>query len=267
MALADFAAYKAMAEHPAYTVPYNGPGALSTSSRPVDLWTSATPPGVAPTTPVVPTSATAGCIQTFGVGASGKELKLVGGVARLHTAGGAIMLADRLSHQAGLSGTVNSAQTTNLPTAALTRFTDGEGVMAMLTIYTTIGTTATTVTVSYTNQAGTAGRTSPPQNIGTAANGTQGRGIAIPLAAGDTGIRSVESVTLAATTGTVGNFGVTLYKPLAYINLPYGEGPGDFDLLNGLIGFESIPDNACLFPVLLPAGTTSPNCMFDFGLV
>jgi hypothetical protein len=139
--------------------------------------------------------------------------------ARTNSAGatGVYFIVDRLSHQGGLGAVTTSTQTTNLPTAALTRYTDGVGVMIGLTIYTTIGGTASTITASYTNQAGVSGRTTAVQAIGGTGNNTAPRMIFLPLAAGDTGVRSVESVTLAASTGTAGNFGVTLFKILGAV--------------------------------------------------
>ncbi|MDQ1446808.1 MAG: hypothetical protein QOI20_3272 [Acidimicrobiaceae bacterium] len=125
---------------------------------------------------------------------------------------GTLMLADRLAHISGLSGTVTTAQTVSTP--ALTRYTTGDRVIACVEIYTAVGATATTLTISYTNQAGTAGRTSQPIDFGATNNNAAGRMFFVSLQQGDTGVRSVQSVTLAGTTGTAGNFGVTLLRPL-----------------------------------------------------
>jgi hypothetical protein len=127
------------------------------------------------------------------------------------------VLYDRLCHQGGLDGTSAVAQTTNLPTAPLTRYTSGVGVVPCLEIYVPIGATSVTASISYTNQAGVAGQISPDMAI-TNGNGNQGEHFTVfSLAAGDTGCRSVESVTLSASTGTVGNFGITLVKRLALL--------------------------------------------------
>ena len=173
--------------------------------------------------------------------------------ARLNPAGiggQAIILADMLNVSGGLSGIVTTAQTTNLPTAALTRFTSGVGVMAGLCIWSSLGATATTVTISYTNQAGTPGQISTATQIG-AVNiaGTAGRMIPIPLATGDTGVRSVESVTLAGTTGTAGNFGVCLFKPLAIMAMNDFQGAHAIDAVSsgGFIGsLAEVHPDACL---------------------
>lgn len=133
--------------------------------------------------------------------------------------GSTLYLIDRLSHQGGLDPTVTTPQTTNLPTAALTRYTDGIGVMIGLQLYgslngLSVGNTVTSVSVSYTNQAGTAGRTSPLVVFGGPTNREVGRLIPIPLQSGDIGVKSVESVTVTSTTGTGGSggFGVVLYR-------------------------------------------------------
>ena len=157
------------------------------------------------------------------------------------------LLYDRLSHQGGLSGIVATAQTTNLPTAALPRYTTGAQVWIGLEIYTAVGATATTVTANYTNQAGTAGRTTKAVAFGGSGTNSAGTIVILPLADGDTGVRSVESVTLAATTGTAGNFGVTLIMPLFVLPPAYGGIPESI-YANGLMAGKMIElvSNACL---------------------
>ena len=160
------------------------------------------------------------------------------------------IMIDLLNINGGLSGTVTTPQTTNLPTAALTRYTSGEGVMAGIIIFSTVGTTSTTITISYTNQAGTSGRTSTATSFGNTNFREVRILIPIPLQAGDTGVRSIESVTLAGTTGTAGDFGVCLYKPLAMISfedVSGGQAPLDAVSSNCIIGSlcEIHPD-ACL---------------------
>lgn len=163
--------------------------------------------------------------------------------------GQVIILVDMLNVSGGLNGTLATAQTTNLPTAALTRFTSGEGVMAGLCIWTSIGSAATVATITYTNQAGTSGQISTTTQIGSNIAQAAGRIIPIPLAAGDTGVRSVESVTLAATTGTAGNFGVCLFKPLAIMAMNDWQGAHAIDAIStgGFIGaLAEVHPDACL---------------------
>lgn len=204
--------------------------------------------GTAPTTAAVPARNITGAIGQENGGAT--ALRVPGihlGDAR--DAGGMWILCDRLSHQGGLSGIVTTPQTTNLPTAALTRYTSGVGVMCGLEIYTAVGTTATTVTASYTNQAGTAGQTTLAVPFGgNGAGATARRIVLLPNAAGDNGFRAVASVTVLATTGTAGNFGVTLFKPLLF--LPHGQSEGFLaNVVMGTLGggLPEILDDACLF--------------------
>lgn len=71
-------------------------------------------------------------------------------------------------------------------------------------------TTNQTVTVTYTNQAGTAGRSTGAVAFGLAP--TLGRMILLPLQAGDTGVQKIESVT--STGATAGTFNIVVMRPL-----------------------------------------------------
>ena len=205
-------------------------------------------------TPATPTTSVAldkNSAQSMGpIPAVTGRLTMLG--ARISTSNysaASMMVVDLLNVSGGLNATLTTAQTTNLPTAALTRHTSGEGVMAGIVIYTIIGTTQTTVTISYTNSAGVSGRISTATTIGGGFYREVGVLLPIPLQAGDTGIRSIESVTLTATTGTAGNFGVCLFKPLAMISLESATGVMPLDSVSTgcIIGSlcEIHPD-ACL---------------------
>ena len=185
--------------------------------------------------------------------ATGNQLSILG--AHIHpfetsfaTNRGTLVMVDMLNLSGGLSGTVTTEQTTNLATAALTRHTGGVGVMCALYVFSQVGSTATTFTVKYTNQAGTANQVSTAATFGATGNREAGRVIVVPLAAGDTGVRSVESVTVTATTGTAGNFGVCLFKPVAILSVS-DSSPATFDCVTsgGFAGvFGEVHDDACL---------------------
>lgn len=165
-----------------------------------------------------------------------------------------VQLCDRLVHMGGLDGTSVIAQT--VLTSALTRSTSGAGVMAGVEFYSAIGTTGQTFTCSYTNQAGTTLRTSQPVDIGTNQRGAQvNRLIPMSLQAGDTGVRAVATLTLSGSTGTAGNFGVTLYKPISPIIPLMQMIGGKMDPVLDGGGYASLIDNdACLFFLLYVAG-------------
>lgn len=226
-------------------------------------WTVAPNAGSAPSTAEVPTNTTTGALVNLTTITNPMYLAHAEIAAAPNVvAGVGAILIDRLSHQGGLSGTVTTAQTTNLPTSALTRYTDGVGVMIGLEIYTAVGISATTATASYTNQAGTSGRTTKAVAFGGTGISTAGNIIIMPLQDGDTGVKSVESVTLAGTTATAGNFGVTLFKPLASfpaLFTPMKDNLGYY--ANSLVGngggLIQILSDACLS--LLITGTGNPS--------
>jgi hypothetical protein len=229
--------------------------------RPNASWQSFNP------TPATPTTSVAldkNSLQSMGPipAVSTGRLTMLG--ARVNTSNygaASMMVVDLLNVSGGLNATLTTAQTTNLPTAALTRHTTGEGVMAGIVVYTIIGTTATTVTISYTNSSGVSGRTSTATTFGGGFYREVGLLIPIPLQAGDTGVRSIESVTLTATTGTAGNFGVCLFKPLSMISLESATGTMPLDSVSTgcIIGSlcEIHPD-ACL--------TFSAFTVVNFGI-
>jgi hypothetical protein len=223
-------------------------------------WQSFNPAPAVPTTSVALDKDSAQSMGPIPAISSGR-LTFLG--ARINTStfgAGGMLLVDLLNVSGGLNATLTTAQTTNLPTAALTRYTNGEGVMAGIVVYTQIGSTATTVTISYTNSAGTSGRTSTATSFGGSGFREVGVLIPIPLQAGDTGVESIESVTVTATTGTAGNFGVCLFKPLAMISLETATGAMPLDSVSTgcIIGsLAEINPDACLAISVFSAVSTS----------
>lgn len=238
------------------------------AGRPYSLWGLDGHPsaGAAPTTWVNPDNATAGgLLQTDPTG--GRQKWLVQAMASGVFAG-TVVLVDRLGHNGNLSGTVTTAQNF---TGTITRYTDGVGNIMWYEIYgnttTILGTTATTITVSYTNQASTSGRTSTAVTIGGTGfrEGNQIR--FLPLQAGDTGVISVQSATLAATTGTAGAFGITIAHPLAYMPIGQAGVAGWRDFTTGLPGLPEIKTDACLSLVWLPNTTSAPELLGAVSMI
>lgn len=109
-------------------------------------------------------------------------------------------------------------------TLSLTRYTSGEGVRIML-VSTTPQTASVRVDISYTNQDGVSGRVASTytfaNNTGVITCGVAAGGALstqqwfAPLADGDSGVRSIESVTCL---GSAGGFcAAVLVRPLAFI--------------------------------------------------
>jgi len=251
MALADYDAYlDALRLNSAADFQMSGATVTQTQTRFQNLARLFVPAPAAPTASVALDKDSAYSINGSVPNAGAGRLSIL--AARLNpsaTGGVAAMLVDILNMSGGLDGTVTTAQTTNLPTAALTRYTSGVGVHAALIVHAIVGTSATTFTVNYTNQAGTAGRVSPASQIGATGFRELGTLLRIPLADGDTGIRSIQSVTLAGTTSTAGNFGVVLYRPLALLLANDVEGANIIDCVSSgrMVGqLNEVLDDACV---------------------
>lgn len=168
-----------------------------------------------------------------------------------------IWLIDRLVHSGGMSGTVTTEQA--VTAASLPRYTDGVGVVAALAVYSALGTTSVTASINYTNQAGTSGMASKAVLIPANA---PARGIyPFCLEDGDTGVQSVQGLTLSGTTGTAGNFGILLFKPLVLLGHTDANGidrtPTREMLLSGG-ALSTIPQNACLDIAHSQLSTNSP---------
>jgi len=213
-------------------------------------------PGAAPTVAEIPTRSTAGAIPFVAPGGSRTKWMIQFGASSLVSS--TILLYDRLFHIGGLSGTSTASQTVQgtTPTPALTRNTGGVGNMVFYEIYTAIGNTSTTLTMTYTDDAGNTGQTTTV-NIGGTGFNTAERIQRIPLASGDKGVRAVASVQLTASTGTAGNFGITIAKPIAWLST---AAPGVLayrDYTTGLPGIPDIDTNACLALMYTPVSTTA----------
>lgn len=176
-----------------------------------------------------------------------------------------IEIHDRLMHMGGLSGTVTTAQTVNLDlnaNLATDNLDERKGdanfsdVHWWLEWYTDTGGTAVTATVAVTYNDGTSGNLSA---ISLAA--TRRASLMVPLngyipaAAAGKYIRDVDSVTLSATTGTAGSFGVTATRPRMDLPLPLANKKEIFNWAD--LGLPEIFNSSCLFPLQLASTTTT----------
>lgn len=158
-------------------------------------------------------------------------------------------------------------------TQTLPRYTDGEGVKMMAVLVAPHGLVGDTFFVTYTNQAGVAGRVTPLHTMSTAiaVNGTllttqqsgAGRfGAFMTLQAGDTGVRSIESV--KCTLGTdVGLFTMVLVKPLAEQTIREITAPSEKDyFLDAGFKLPEIVDDAYLNFISCPNGSLTGVPLF-----
>jgi hypothetical protein len=238
------------------------------AGRAASLWTYDGMPagGAVPTSGAIPNRTTTGAIPFTAPGGGRDKHLISAGISP--TIAGVFLLYDRLFHIGGLSGVsiVDQSVQGSPASPALTRNTGGAGNMVFYEIYTIIGTTTRTLTMTYTNQAGTGSQTSTI-NIGNTGFREVSRMQRIPLAAGDTGVQAVEKIRIDATTGIAGNFGITIAQPIAWIPVGSAGTLGWRDYTTGLPGIPVIDPNACLSLMFIPVTTTPPELFGSFATI
>lgn len=155
---------------------------------------------------------------------------------------------------------------------SLTRYTDGENVQVMAVLVAPHGLAGDTFLMSYTNSDGTAGRITPLHTMSTAiaVNGTllttqqtgAGRSAFMTLQAGDTGVRSIQSVTCTGGTD-VGLFTLVLVKPLMDWTIRGIDAPTEVDPFLTQGGrMPVVVDNAYLNFISCPNGSLTGVPLF-----
>lgn len=176
---------------------------------------------------------------------TGGRQKFLLGMESGIAAAGALICYDRLMHFGGVSASV--ATTTTVTGGSVTRYTGAEadGNQIWLEYNGTVNAVAThAVTVSYTNQAGVAGRTTPAALIGTS-HPIMGM-LPVPLQDGDTGVQSIQSVTVTVA-GTAGaTFGAMIVRPLLSCISAGVAGGAIRDAISGLPAMPEVKTDACL---------------------
>ena len=195
--------------------------------------------------------------------------------AAVTTAPAVMMLIDQLAVYPITTTTLTTAQTI-LGTQTLPRYADGKGVRAYLVPSVVMGAGTPTVQLSYTNTTPTAGRltpttpslpiinaTSPVGSIAYAGTGAGKFGPFIPLAAGDQGILSVQTIQFSATM-TSGVMNLVLCKPLLTLPITTVGVASERDLVNQLPSMPRIYDGANLQWLMYAGAATPVNSAF-FG--
>ena len=180
-----------------------------------------------------------------------------------------LMLCDMQGYWPGVS--MNSSASQALTGTPTLRYANGAGCRLFLTARSTTGATAHNLSYSYTNQAGTSGRTQPvtvgctasaitPHIVhsGTAANNY---GPFLPLANGDTGVQNVASVQLSAASGA-GTAALVLTRPLLTLPITTVGVAGERDLVTQLPSLPRVLDGACLHWLLFTGAATAANTSF-----
>lgn len=178
-----------------------------------------------------------------------------------------VQVHDRLGHMGGLSGTVftPTAQTVGVDVDVSTsnmvlrkgdaNFSD---VQWWLEWYTDTGASGVNATCAVTYDDASTG------NIVVAMAATMRAGRVLPIMPAVAGrfIKSIQSVTLSATTGTAGSFGVTATRALGGLSLGLANAGtvGDWAYL----GLPRVHDSACLAMIMVP-GTTTSGILYGSG--
>jgi hypothetical protein len=190
--------------------------------------------------------------------------------AAMATQAGMLLLCDRLWHNGGITITSTSAQSITSPTWPArcptsgideTPATTGEGVMLAVEVSAATGAGTPTITISYTNQDGTAGRTAT-NIVATVASSAAGATYLIGLQAGDRGVRSVQSITLSAT-WTSGTINLVAYRLLAMLPLIAGNVGNADDALTG--NLPLIYNGTVPYLMFIPTTTTATLVVGSYG--
>lgn len=210
--------------------------------------------GSAPTTWAHPTQATAGAWNPRMVNpAAGKTCRLLFAGLRFSVANQPVIFRDRLGHMGGLSGTSTSAQTvgaTLTTPAADGRCEAGGGdVDWWMEIYTALGSTGVNATFAVTYSDNSTGNVV----VAVPASVPAARRIRIPPSSGNRSIKAISTVTLSATTGTAGNFGVTATDRKFQFSVAAANTEWVADW--ALLGMPDLGSNACLEASVFAVGT------------
>lgn len=180
------------------------------------------------------------------------------------------VLFDLLSQCGGIL-MANAANAVN--SAALTRYTTGEGVMAIFEVTTALGATAGSLQLaSYTNQAGTAARANTTQACvnsaivhrlvaGVGSTSSVAGGVSCNLQGNDYGVRAVTTATSSGNTGG-GVVALNLYFPLAFIP---GVSANSYMERDSTVQIDGLTELAvtsgvvlgCLGMYVMPSGTST----------
>lgn len=231
------------------------------------LWTAAGVPGAgaAPGAAAVPTSATTGAMgfanQTGPATSYIAWLALQASISATN-----VEIHDRLAAIGGMTGTVLTAQNafslaTVNPGAARLGDANYSDVQWWIEIYTALGATGVNATANVTYNDDTTG------NLAAVALGATPRaGRLYPLVSAVAGkfIKAVNSITLSASTGTAGNFGVTATRPRTSVSLPLLNKTETFDWAQ--LGLPEVQNGACLMMLILCA-TTSTGTVRGHGKI
>lgn len=174
-----------------------------------------------------------------------------------------MILCDYLLHYPFLGMDVGETELSNPPAATIPRYTTGAGVRVMAIEIFPQSVGGAQFFITYTNSDGVSGRVSPTVTCNTqVATGTvitsapttaNSAGPFLPLQAGDSGVRSIESITWLS--GDVGVIALVLVKPLLTHSIFDITAPCEVDFVIDRNVCPEIKADAFLGLIALPSGT------------
>ena len=240
--------------------------ASQTANSFCSLWRATGQPGqgAIPSVAATCNNTTVGTIgfnqQTSPITSYGAYLEIATGNAAM-----TMELHDRLASMGGLNGTLTTAQSVNLDLSTLLSTNNinvrkGDDnysdVQWWLEWYTATGATAVTATIAVTYNDGTTGNLSALSLAATRpASHMIPLNSLIPSAQSGKFIRGIVSVTLSATSGTAGNFGVTATRPRMTLSAPIANHKFIADWAQ--LGLPEIYNSSAIFPIVLTSTTST----------
>lgn len=126
--------------------------------------------------------------------------------------------------------------------------------------------TAWQVQVTYTNSAGTTGRTSIISAAQAAAALTQGKMFQLALQVGDSGVQKIESVIVTTGGAAAGTFNVLILRPLCTdLRVRIANEGGVYDMLS--TGMPIVYSDSALIMTIQPDSTSTglPHCVLEIA--
>lgn len=179
------------------------------------------------------------------------------------------------------TGTKTITMTPISNTAAnVDRYANGEGLRLFIGSYSAMGANAPTMQVTYTNSEGTTGKVTTSGCVSTASatsgtilnsgNAANKYGPFLPLAAGDTGVKDIESVIWGGTAHASGSVFVGLCKPLCMpIPVPATGLYNIMDFVNTVPSMPRLKNGANITFLVFGTGATTAAATvyanFDYG--
>ena len=164
--------------------------------------------------------------------------------------------------------------------ANVDRYPEGEGLRMFVASYAAMGANAPTMQVTYTNSAGTAGKTTQAGIVSTASatsgillnsgNAANKVGPFLNLAAGDTGVKDIQTLTWGGTAHASGSVFIGLCKPLCMpIPVPATGLYNMVDFVNTLPSMPRLRNGANVQFLIFATGATTAAATlyanFDYG--